>query len=100
MEAFRQVYHDHPKTVLFSTAAALRILLALTFPTLPDLLTARVEISTPVNSFKRCMCTVPHGLKWLSCCTGAESAQYRRVYFYTSEGLTHMTEESFTRLAP
>jgi phosphatidylinositol glycan class U len=55
MEIITKVYHDHPKIVLFSTAALLRILLALTFPDLPDLLTGRVEISTPVNSFKRCM---------------------------------------------
>lgn len=55
MEALTKVYHDHPKTVLFSSAAALRILLAVTFPGLPDLLTERVEVSTPVNSFKRCM---------------------------------------------
>ncbi|KAK4545562.1 hypothetical protein LTR36_002912 [Oleoguttula mirabilis] len=53
MDALRQVYHDHPRTVLFSSAAALRILLAVTFPGLSDLLTGRVEISTPVNSFKR-----------------------------------------------
>ncbi|EME49171.1 hypothetical protein DOTSEDRAFT_40413 [Dothistroma septosporum NZE10] len=39
--------------LLFSTAAVLRLLLALTFPALPDLLTGRVEISSPVNSFKR-----------------------------------------------
>jgi len=54
MDALAEVYHDHPKTVLFSSAAALRILSALLFPGLPDLLTARAEISTPVNSFKRC----------------------------------------------
>ncbi|KAI5370703.1 putative GPI transamidase subunit PIG-U [Septoria linicola] len=53
MDALAKVYNDHPKTVLFSAAATLRILLALTFPGLPDLLTSRVEISTPVNSFKR-----------------------------------------------
>jgi phosphatidylinositol glycan class U len=55
MNALSQVYRDHPKILLFTTAAALRLLLALTFPGLPDLLTLRVEISTPVNSFKRCM---------------------------------------------
>lgn len=54
MDALTNVYHGHPKMVLFSTSAALRVLLALTFPRLPDLLTGRVEISTPVNSFKRC----------------------------------------------
>ena len=54
MDTVAKVYHDHPKTLLFSTAAALRILLVVAFPGLPDLLTGRVEISTPVNSFKRC----------------------------------------------
>ncbi|WPG97243.1 hypothetical protein R9X50_00001500 [Acrodontium crateriforme] len=47
------VYHEHPKAVLLGAAATLRILLALVFPQLPALLTGRVEISTPVNSFKR-----------------------------------------------
>lgn len=67
MDALTNVYHDHPKAVLFSTAAALRILLALTFPGLPDLLTGRVEISTPVNSFKRCTwhIQVDHWPQWL-----------------------------------
>ncbi|KAF3023529.1 hypothetical protein G7054_g3553 [Neopestalotiopsis clavispora] len=40
-------------TGLFVAAAALRLLLFTAFPGLPDLLTGRVEISTPVNSFKR-----------------------------------------------
>ena len=55
MNALTKLYHEHPQTLLFTSAAALRIFLACTFPGLPDLLTARVEISTPVNSFKRCM---------------------------------------------
>ena len=55
MDLLTKLYNDRPKVILFSAAAALRILLALTFPELPDLLTGRVEISTPVNSFKRCM---------------------------------------------
>ncbi|KAH8682485.1 GPI transamidase subunit PIG-U [Xylariales sp. PMI_506] len=38
---------------LYVAAAALRLLLFTAFPGLPDLLTGRVEISTPVNSFKR-----------------------------------------------
>ena len=42
------------KVLLFATAAALRLSLYLGFPTLPDLLGGRVEISTPVTSFKRC----------------------------------------------
>lgn len=39
---------------LFVVAAALRLLLFTAFPGLPNLLTGRVEISTPVTSFKRC----------------------------------------------
>lgn len=38
---------------LFVVAAALRLLLFTAFPGLPSLLTGRVEISTPVTSFKR-----------------------------------------------
>ncbi|KAK7984876.1 GPI transamidase subunit PIG-U [Apiospora saccharicola] len=38
---------------LFVVAAALRLLLFTAFPGLPNLLTGRVEISTPVTSFKR-----------------------------------------------
>ena len=60
MDALAKVYHDHPKTLLFSTAAVLRLLLALIFPALPDLLTGRVEISSPVNSFKRRMLDSMH----------------------------------------
>lgn len=39
---------------LFVVAAVLRLLLFTAFPGLPNLLTGRVEISTPVTSFKRC----------------------------------------------
>ncbi|KAI1334118.1 PIG-U-domain-containing protein [Xylariaceae sp. FL0016] len=38
---------------LFAAAALLRLSLFTFFPALPDLLTGRVEISTPVTSFKR-----------------------------------------------
>ncbi|KAG6032732.1 hypothetical protein E4U41_007156 [Claviceps citrina] len=41
------------KAGLYVSAALLRLLLAVAFPGLPDLLTGRVEISTPVTSFKR-----------------------------------------------
>ncbi|KAI9685114.1 MAG: hypothetical protein M1820_010836 [Bogoriella megaspora] len=44
---------DRRKAILFGSAAALRVFLFVFFPTLPDLLTGRVEISTPVTSFKR-----------------------------------------------
>ncbi len=55
METLNKVYNDHPKTLIFASAAAIRILLAVAWPSLPDLLTGRVELSTPVSSFKRCM---------------------------------------------
>jgi GPI-anchor transamidase subunit U len=48
---------DRRKATLFASAAAVRLLLFTSFPGLPDLLTARVEISTPVTSFKRCKLT-------------------------------------------
>lgn len=38
---------------LYVAAAAVRLALFTVFPGLPDLLTGRVEISTPVTSFKR-----------------------------------------------
>ncbi|TAQ90802.1 hypothetical protein B7494_g848 [Chlorociboria aeruginascens] len=44
---------DRRKAGLFGAAAAIRLLLFTSFPGLPDLMTARVEISTPVTSFKR-----------------------------------------------
>lgn len=42
------------KVGVFAGAALLRLVLFAAFPSLPDLLTGRVEISTPVTSFKRC----------------------------------------------
>ncbi|THC99745.1 hypothetical protein EYZ11_000795 [Aspergillus tanneri] len=41
------------RAALFAAALSLRLLLLVLFPSLPDLLTGRVEVSTPVNSFKR-----------------------------------------------
>ncbi|KAI8719450.1 hypothetical protein NCS52_00725700 [Fusarium sp. LHS14.1] len=41
------------KASVYAGAALLRLALFLAFPGLPDLLTSRVEISTPVTSFKR-----------------------------------------------
>ena len=45
------------KVLLFGAAAAVRLLLFTVFPALPELLAGRVEVSTPVTSFKRCMYT-------------------------------------------
>ncbi|KAB8074821.1 GPI transamidase subunit PIG-U [Aspergillus leporis] len=44
---------DRRQAVVFAGALALRLLLLVLFPSLPDLLTGRVEVSTPVTSFKR-----------------------------------------------
>ncbi|CAI7662652.1 unnamed protein product [Penicillium bialowiezense] len=44
---------DRRKVLVFGAAFVLRLLLTCLFPSLPDLLTGRVEVSTPVNSFKR-----------------------------------------------
>lgn len=46
---------DKQKALLYGGAAALRLLLSAVFPGLPTLLAGRVEVSTPVTSFKRCM---------------------------------------------
>ncbi|KAI1289027.1 GPI transamidase subunit PIG-U [Xylaria venustula] len=43
----------HDTAGLYGAAAALRLALFTFFPTLPDVLTSRVEVSTPVTSFKR-----------------------------------------------
>ena len=44
---------DRRKAAIFAVAFSLRALLFVAFPFLPDILTGRVEISTPVTSFKR-----------------------------------------------
>ena len=44
---------DRRKAGLFGAAIAVRLFLFTAFPSLPDLLTGRVEVSTPVTSFKR-----------------------------------------------
>ncbi|KAJ5543272.1 hypothetical protein N7535_005700 [Penicillium sp. DV-2018c] len=44
---------DRRKIAVFGAAFVLRLLLICIFPSLPDLLTGRVEVSTPVSSFKR-----------------------------------------------
>lgn len=45
---------DRQTALVFGAAATLRLLLFTASPSLPDLLTGRVEVSTPVSSFKRC----------------------------------------------
>lgn len=41
---------------LFLAAAILRLVFFYASPGLPELVAGRVEVSTPVNSFKRCAC--------------------------------------------
>lgn len=51
---------DRRKAALFAAAVAVRLFLFVAFPSLPNLLTSRVEVSTPVSSFKRCKCFKYH----------------------------------------
>ena len=51
---------NQQKVLLFGGAAVLRLLLFTVFPGLPNLLAGRVEVSTPVTSFKRCMLYFSH----------------------------------------
>jgi phosphatidylinositol glycan class U len=44
---------EHRSLSVIAFAVLLRLFLFTAFPSLPDLLTNRVEISTPVTSFKR-----------------------------------------------
>lgn len=44
---------DRRKAAVFGAALASRLLLSVLFPSLLDLLTSRVEVSTPITSFKR-----------------------------------------------
>lgn len=44
---------DRKTVAIYAGAALLRLLVFVAFPNIPDFLTTRVEISTPVSSFKR-----------------------------------------------
>ncbi|KAK2766677.1 hypothetical protein FQN54_005990 [Arachnomyces sp. PD_36] len=44
---------DKRRVLIFGAALALRLVFFCLFPAIPDLLTGRVEVSTPVSSFKR-----------------------------------------------
>ena len=55
-DLFSAMLVDRKKAAVFGAAFVLRLLLCVLFPALPDLLTGRVEISTPVTSFKRREC--------------------------------------------
>lgn len=88
------------KLILFGTAAAVRLSLAAAFPALPDLLTGRVEISTPVTSFKRCTSIAEaHSRSTAEKEQGAEAddTQCRRACSSTTMACPLMTEVSSTR---
>lgn len=50
---------DSPSAILYYTGVAIRLALFKLAPTLPALLGSRVEISTPITSFKRCTKEAP-----------------------------------------
>ena len=54
MSQLMTIFNERPKARLFIAAAALRLILTLSFPAVPDLISLRAEVATPVNGFKRC----------------------------------------------
>lgn len=50
----RRLSSNQQLLLLYGAAAALRLLLATALPGLPDFLSQRVEIATPVTGLKRC----------------------------------------------
>ena len=87
---------DRRKAILFASAAALRLVLFFAFPSLPILLTGRVEISTPVTSFKRCKPFVPyHCLPLMT-----DILQCKKVSSFTPTMSLPMMGASITRHVP
>jgi hypothetical protein len=74
---------DRHKALLFGSAVALRLLLFTVFPSLPDVLTGRVELSTPVTSFKRREMAISHLSINISDLPNI-AMQYKRDYFSTT----------------
>lgn len=72
---------DRRKAVVFGAAFLLRLLLCVLFPSLPDLLTGRVEVSTPVNSFKRRECW--YEAVWSICGEANLAAVQEGLFMYT-----------------
>lgn len=82
---------DKRKAAVFGAAAAVRFLLFTGFPSLPNLLTGRVEISTPVTSFKRRMSSI-------LATSRSNMMQYRKAYSSIITMCRHTMEGSITRL--
>jgi hypothetical protein len=76
---------------LYAGAAVLRLAIFTLLPALPDLLTGRVEISTPVTSFKRCK------LPQAACLLFADPFQCRKASFCTTTMSRPTTAASTTR---
>jgi hypothetical protein len=70
------------------------LLLFTAFPSLPDLLTSRVEVSTPISSFKRCTCS---RIFWMN--GYIDYSKCKKASFYTPGMSPHMTEVSSIRQA-
>ena len=87
---------DRRKAILFTSAAGLRLIFFFAFPSLPDLLTGRVEISTPVTSFKRRKHLVP----FRSVPLMTDIVQYKKASSFTPTMFLHMMAASFTRHVP
>ena len=85
---------DRRKVAVFGGALALRLLLLLLFPSLPDLLTGRVEVSTPVTSFKRRMFHSESDVNWRQL---TYMLQFKKVFSSTTAMCHLMTEASSTR---
>lgn len=73
---------DRRKAAVFGAALVLRLLLWVLFPSLPDLLTGRVEVSTPVNSFKRREYRHAGGTSW-NCVANAMRLVQEGLFMYT-----------------
>jgi hypothetical protein len=75
---------DSQEVLLYGAAAALRLLLFTVFPGLPNLLAGRVEVSTPVTSFKRCMShPLPFETRDMQYSSILTFLQYKRASFST-----------------
>ena len=87
---------DRRKAILFTSAAVLRLIFFFAFPSLPDLLTGRVEISTPVTSFKR----REHLLPFRSVPLMTDLIQYKKASSFTPTMFLRTTAVSSTRQVP
>lgn len=91
---------DRRKLLVFAAASALRLILFFAFPSLPVLLTGRVEISTPVTSFKRCKFLRMNACHVSLLMIIIFYKQCKKVYSFTRTTSLLMMEVYSTRQAP